>query len=422
MGDKSVRCLGSGLQGNLGTYNGSSVEASGEVKTSSAGGEFTCYIAGPTAQAFCFGRNDHGQLGNNSVGNSVKPVPVLDSENSNAVLSDVKEITTGFAHACALLKSGRAVCWGDNSQGQLGNPGPEESRPHSVLESEKNPKAFPQVHQIVAGGDSTCLIARDDASVFCFGERFGVKRRVNWVPSRIEIAGSLGTLSNARQLGVGRGFGCVLSRSSQVFCWGKNDMNQLGSLLNIGGLTRATLVQVTYPAEAPMSHIEQIAVAENHACAINRDEKTVYCWGDNRYGQLGNTSVRGNPEQVALGSNNLTLKGVKSVAVGPDRTCILSVRDEVYCWGNGANGLLGSDRVLSPYPLRVLDANGEVLSNSVQLTLGQNHSCVLDNTQKLYCFGLNTFGQLGSKMISSSVIYSDQKPRPKSFLTGYLRK
>ena len=123
--------------------------------------------------------------------------------------------------------------------------------------------------------------------------------------------------------------------------------------------------------------------------------------------------MRGNPEQVALGSNNLTLKGVKLLALGPDRTCITSIRDEVYCWGNGANGLLGSDRVLSPYPTRVLDPNGELLGNALQMSVGFNHTCILDGAQKLYCFGLNDFGQLGLRMISSSAISADQKPIQK---------
>jgi alpha-tubulin suppressor-like RCC1 family protein len=261
--------------------------------------------------------------------------------------------------------------------------------------------------------NSTCIIAKDDFSVFCFGDRYGSTRKHNWVPEKIDLAGSIGTLSNVKQIGLGRGFGCALSRSSQVFCWGRNDLNQLGALVSLPGMTKATSVKVTYPQEGPILKVDQLAVGDSHACALHRDEKTVYCWGDNRFGQLGNTSVRGLPEQVALGSNNLTLKGVREVAVGPDRTCIISSRDEVFCWGNGAHGILGSEKVLSPYPVRALDANAEALSGANQIVLGVDHSCIIDTGQKMYCFGINEFGQLGSRFISGVVMSALFKPIDK---------
>lgn len=420
LGDKTIRCVGSGAEGNLGTYNAGPVDSGAEVKQVVTGKEFTCVLSGPESSVHCFGRNDRGQLGNQGFVNSVKLLPVLDSENGNKVLQDVKEITAGEAHACALMKSGRAICWGDNSSGQTGNPNTALFSTHSVWESERNPKPMTGIHSIAAGANSTCIVAHEDYSVSCFGERYAVKRKVNWVPDRVEVANGFGSLSAIKTIGVGRGYGCGLAKNSQVYCWGQNDFNQLGALSNQPGLTKATAVQVTYPTEAPMSHIEDIAIGERHACAINRDEKTVFCWGDNRYGQLGNTSVRGNSEQVALGSNNLTLKGVKSLSVGPDRTCIVSVRDELFCWGNGAHGMLGNDRVSAQYPSRVLDATGEGLANISTVSVGFNHTCVLDEQHKLYCFGLNTAGQLGYQGFSGPAILADHKPLEKiSSLDSY---
>jgi alpha-tubulin suppressor-like RCC1 family protein len=413
LGDKTVRCVGGGTDGSLGTYDAGPAEVVGEIKQVASGKEFTCMVVGANQQAFCFGRNDVGQLGNPSFANSVKAIPVLDAENSNRALIDVKTITVGDAHACALVKSGRVICWGDNSFGQTGSPDPQVTLPHSVLESERNPKPIQGIHEVAAGANSTCLVARDDSTVLCFGERFGYTRKVNWMPEEVEKANAIGALSGIKQIGVGRGFGCGLAKNSEVFCWGRNDFNQLGALSNLIGIPKATAVQVTYPEEGPMTHIEDISVGERHACAINRDEKTVFCWGDNRYGQLGNTSVRGNPEQVALGSNNLTLKGVKSLGVGPDRTCIVSVRDELFCWGNGAHGLLGNDRVLSQYPARVLDATGESFGNAGMISLGFDHSCVIDLSHKLYCFGINNFGQLGFRAFSGNAILADKKPISK---------
>jgi alpha-tubulin suppressor-like RCC1 family protein len=412
LADKTVRCLGPGLKGSLGRFNGAPVPVLKEVKEISLGKGFSCTIAGDKDQLFCFGRNDKGQLGNNRVIASVDPMPVLDAENGNVAIVDVKQVAAGENHACALLKNGRAICWGDNSFGQAGNPSLSIGV-KTIVENDRTMKAFQGIHEIFAGVNSTCFTAKDDFSAYCFGERYGAIKKMNWNPERVDLAGSIGTLGNVKKIGLGRGFGCALSRSSQVYCWGRNDFNQLGALSTLPGTTKALLVQVTYPQEQPLSKIDMLSVGEFHACALHRDEKTVYCWGDNKYGQLGNTSVRGLPEQVALGSNNLTLKGVANLAVGPDRTCIISSREEVFCWGNGANGILGSEKVLSPYPIRALDANGDMLTSAAQISLGFDHACIIDTSQKLYCFGINEFGQLGSRSIAGQVILGDLKPATK---------
>lgn len=404
MGDRTVRCLGSGIRGSLGRFHGAPVNTLKDIKQIALGKGFTCAIVGEKNEVFCFGRNDKGQLGNSSLSASVDPVAVQDRENNNHPLSEVKQITAGENHACAVLKSGRGICWGDNSFGQAGNPSVLGIGSKIIYEGERSLKPFENIHEIVAGANSTCMIAKDTSEVFCFGERYGSTKKLNWAPEVVELAGAIGNLSQIKSIGVGRAFGCALGKSSQVYCWGANDFGQLGALINGPGVTKATQVQVTYPLQTALNKIDEISVGERHGCALHRDEKTVYCWGDNRFGQLGNTSARGLPEQVALGSNNLTLKGVRDLSVGTDRSCIISSRDEVFCWGNGADGILGSEKVLSQYPIRVLDVNGEMLGSVSKIAVGYDHTCVIDNTQKLFCFGLNEFGQLGSKMFAAQVL------------------
>ncbi len=410
MGDRTVRCLGSGARGNLGRFQGLPVNSLKEVKQIAMGRGFSCAIVGEKNEVFCFGRNDRGQLGNLSAAASVDPLPVLDADNGNAQLLDAKQITAGESHACALLKSGKAVCWGDNTFGQIGNPSLQGVGLKTVLDNERSLKPFSGIQEIVAGANSTCVIAKEAREAFCFGERFGSTRKLNWVPEGIEMSGAIGNLSQIKAIGVGRGFACALGKSSQVYCWGINDMGQLGSQTNGAGTTKANLVEVSYPVETALTKIDALAVGDKHACALHRDEKTVYCWGDNRFGQLGNTSIRGLPEQVALGSNNLTLKGVRDLAAGTDRTCIISSRDEVFCWGNGADGILGSEKVISPYPVRVLDVNGELLGGISKIAIGSDHTCAIDLNQKLFCFGLNQFGQLGSRNVAGQVLNRLLKP------------
>lgn len=424
MGDKSVRCLGSTLNGNLGRFYGAPNENLKDVKQVALGKDFTCAIVGENSAVKCFGANNMGQLGNGSEQSSVDPVSVIDVDGNNAPITEAKQITAGDSHACALLKNGRAVCWGDSSFGQSGNPTEAGYQLKTIMENERSPKPFMGIQAIAAGSNSTCVIAKDDQSLFCFGERYGVSKKNNWVPEKVEMAGGLATLSQVKQIGLGAGFGCALTRS-QVYCWGKNEANQLGASINTAGVTKAIPVQVHYPVKAPLSKIEAITVGDKHACALHRDESTVYCWGSNAFGQLGTTSMHGLPEQVAVGNNNLTLKGAKYIAAGRERSCIISRSDELFCWGNGEHGILGSNTLNTPYPTRVIDSNNDMIGSTSAITLGHNHACVIGANKRLYCFGLNHYGQIGSRMIGTStlanvtaldtygdktcVIYGDQK-------------
>jgi len=410
MGDKTTRCLGSGTNGNLGRFYGAPINAFKEVKQVATGRGFTCVISGENSALKCFGINDKGQLGNPGTQTaSIDPLPVLDPENKNLPIVEARQVTAGDYHACAILKNGRAVCWGDNSFGQLGNADQAGVQAKTVMEDERAPKTFAGINNIVAGGNSTCVIAKDDSSLFCFGEKFGSTKKVNWLPEKIEISGGIVTLSQVKQVGLGNGFGCALSRS-QVYCWGNNDVKQLGVPTDTAGTQKAVSVEVHYPIKSVLSKIDAIAVGDKHVCALHRDEGTIYCWGNNTFGQLGSSSTQGLPEQVAADANNYTLKGAKSIAAGKDRTCYISSKDELYCWGNGAHGLLGNDSVASQYPLRVLDSNTDSVGGSAVVSVGYDHACVIGTNQKLFCFGLNQNGQMGTRMIAGTVLIDGKKP------------
>jgi len=342
-----------------------------------------------------------GQLGSDNPSASLNPLPVRDWNNKNVPLIEAKQITAGNHHACALLKNGKAFCWGDNTFGQIGNDTGDDTRVSMVMENEKAPKAFEGIQSIIAGGNSTCLIAKEDQSLFCFGEKYGSKNKINWIPEKIDISGRIETLTEIKQVSLGDGFGCALSRS-QVYCWGKNDHKQLGHSYHEIGTTKASPVEVHYPKKSPLSKIESIAAGDKHACALHREEGTVFCWGDNSFGQLGTNSSHGLPEQVAVSSSNFSVKRVKTIAAGRERNCIISSKDELFCWGNGAFGILGNSLAISNYPERVKDSNNDMLNGSTAVSIGYDHSCVIGTNKKLFCFGLNQYGQLGSRMFGSS--------------------
>src|SRR5690606_34941154 len=90
------------------------------VEQVSAGwGEHTCAVD-VSGMAYCWGKNDRGQLGNGTILSSSTPVILL-------ALSDVAEVAAGGEHSCARLDSGAVYCWGENGKGQLGNDSTTDS-------------------------------------------------------------------------------------------------------------------------------------------------------------------------------------------------------------------------------------------------------------------------------------------------------
>jgi len=138
------------------------------------------------------------------------PVPV-------AGLSDAAEIALGDHHACARRTDGTVACWGDDSEGQLGD-GTGNSSPHLV-----NVANLAGVTQVAVGGNAGCALLAD-GTVACWGR--GALGNGNWIgraaPRPIE------GLSNVSQIVMGYEHACARKRDATVVCWGSNKIGQVG--------------------------------------------------------------------------------------------------------------------------------------------------------------------------------------------------
>jgi len=116
-------------------------------------------------RAYCWGSGSSGQLGNNSTTNSSIPVAV----NTTGVLAGkaIKQISTGFSHTCAVASDNKAYCWGRGDLGQLGNNSTTNSS-IPVAVNTTGVLAGKTIKQISAGTSHTCAIASDD-KVYCWG-------------------------------------------------------------------------------------------------------------------------------------------------------------------------------------------------------------------------------------------------------------
>ena len=185
---------------------------------------------------------------------------------------------------------------------------------------------------------------------------------------------------------------CALTDDETLYCWGDNSFGQLGN----GGTGNES---IPVRATAVPMKVAELSIGANHACG-RPATGGIWCWGDNRYGQLGNgtrTVAQLTPTQVI---SDLVVGGI---AAGDRHTCAggrSATVPAIYCWGAHSHGQLGKAEPelcpdlgvpCSPVPLVAWS------SPSIQigkLRAGANHTCGI-TVSDLYCWGANSFGQLG---------------------------
>jgi len=194
------------------------------VTNVSVGSSYACAVAG--GQAYCWGLDTNGQLGDGGSSYSSTPVAV----NTSGVLNGqtVTAISAGTTHTCAVA-GGKAYCWGQNPYGELGNGTTSDSSvPVAVTASGALNGKF--VTDISAGGNHTCAIA--SGQVYCWGlNSYGQLGNNSVTNSSVPVAVSTsGLLSNKTVSSVSAGTSntCALA-ANQAFCWGGNSLGQLGN-------------------------------------------------------------------------------------------------------------------------------------------------------------------------------------------------
>ncbi len=189
-------------------------------------------------------------------------------------------------------------------------------------------------------------------------------------------------------LTVGSQHTCVTAVTGGIKCWGHNESGQLGN-----NSTKESGVPV---AVVGLSSGMLALAASGDTCAVTTSG-ALSCWGHNESGQLGNGAM--NPSLVPVGVVGLS-SGVTAVAAGGLHTCAVAAGGAVKCWGDNSTGELGTGTTedsLAPVTVKGLS------SGVVAVALGFGHTCALLEGGAVKCWGLNTYGELGSGAMSQPV-------------------
>lgn len=203
-----------------------------------------------------------------------------------------------------------------------------------------------------------------------------------WTPPALQAsAPAIARLSGVVAVAAGRAHTCALTESGGVLCWGDNDQGQLGT---------GDRIERTVPVAVPgLSGVRQIAAGDQHTCAA-LDTGALQCWGDGSAGQLGDGSTADSLAPHAVPG----LNGVLAIAAGRLHTCARTAAGAVWCWGDNLYGQVGNDteaaRWLTPQPVTGLTAHVS------DLAAGGDHSCAVQGSGVVFCWGRNESGQLGN--------------------------
>jgi alpha-tubulin suppressor-like RCC1 family protein len=328
----------------------------------------------------CWGDNRFGQLGTGDLAKRTRPTRV---DVGGVGVSRVYvptgegEIGNDFgANTCVITTDNAYWCWGDNRFGQLGL-GSNESKSAPTQLGVLGTTAA----KAALGAGHNCV---EDAqgALFCwgrnqYGELGDGTHDQQLAPKKIDLPGI-----TIDKLQAGGGFTCARNADGALYCWGDNQLGQLGIGSN-DAQSKPT------PVTALGTRVDRLSTGARHTCAFTRDQK-VYCWGDNRAGQLGvgDTNPRTSPAEVA------GLGAVLQVVTGGHHSCAVTNDGALYCWGDNRTGQLGTgDTNQRLKPERIAP---DTLGNGVSIAYaGAQHTCALLTTGAVYCWGSNEFGQLG---------------------------
>ncbi len=318
--DGDTYCWGLNELGQLGdgttTNRTTPVPVSGGLVFASVDASYshTCGVTS-AGSAYCWGANWSGQLGDGTTTERHTPVAV------SGGLS-FASVTSGGSTTCGLTSGGSAYCWGANDWGQLGIGSSDEDA-HPSPEAVSGGLSFATV---IAGGTSTCGVT-GAGSAYCWG-------RNNW--------GQLGdgtTTDRLAPVAVSGGLvfavvapgphTCGVTTGGNVYCWGWNEWGQLGD-----GTTSNRTTPV--PVSGGLSFASVIA-GNRHTCGATTGG-SAYCWGANDNGQLGDGELYDFITIPVAVSGGLSFA---SLTAGGGHTCGLTTAGSVYCWGWNLWGQLG---------------------------------------------------------------------------------
>ncbi len=325
------------------------------------------------------------------------------------------DVSTGNGVTCSVKMTGQAFCWGDNYTGMLGAGVyslPEQCTPFGTTATHPcstKPLLVTGGHSFSAisvGGDHVCAIQTGTGAAFCWGSanqgQLGISTRTPFLTSPTAVGPpQSGAPLTFASISAGGSSTCGITTNALEFCWGagfgSTPVQPAGAVGTFKSVSVATASSCALDAtgnscngaNSPYVFLGPATTA-SHFCQIASSAITE-CWGTNTYGQLG----IGNATQTNKVTRVQGPVAFQSVSTGAFHTCALSGA-AAFCWGGNQYYELGTGSTALSASSPVAVAVPSSHPQDVKIAAGGGHTCALDNTGGVWCWGLNDVGQVGA--------------------------
>jgi alpha-tubulin suppressor-like RCC1 family protein len=344
-------------------------------------------LALPIDNAWAWGYNIYGRLGDNSTTPRSSPVSVVGG------ITDWVQISAGSSHTVALRANGTAWGWGRNNLGQLGtNNTTSRSSPVSVV------GGYTDWVQISAGDYFTVAI-RANGTAWAWGRNNYGQLGDNSTTSKSSPVSVVGGYTDWVQISAGANHTAAIRANGTAWAWGSNGSGRLGDNSTTSKSSPVSVV-------GGITDWIQISAGIFKTAAL-RANGTAWGWGYNGYGQLGDNSTtsRRSPVSVVGGYTDW----VQIDACGNFHTVALRANGTAWAWGRNERGQLGDNTTTSRRsPASVVGG----FTDWVQISAGTYHTAAIRANGTAWGWGRNDLGRLGDNSTTS-------KSSPVSVVGGF---
>ena len=330
-------------------------------------------LVASACDAYAWGGNDTGALGNGTTDASAAPVAASSTDTWST-------LQAGAYHSCGIATDLALWCWGSNGNGRLGD-GTTTARLTPVRIGTANDWTA-----IAPGTRHTCGVRSGE--LWCWGQGTAGQLGTGGTSGSLTPV-RVGTASDWTAVTAGARSSCGLRSGGALWCWGLNDDGQLGVGDTTNRLTPTSVAGTWSQVEAGAAHTCGVSTAQD-----------LYCWGDDEYQQLGDGGTPGTvgvdqttPVEIGQGQdwNVASAGGRLSCAVGDDA----AEGRNLACWGgeaqrdSGCTGPHGSNAPTTPCDV---DASND---DYWHVAAGWRHGCAIRTGGIMRCWGDNEWGQVG---------------------------
>jgi alpha-tubulin suppressor-like RCC1 family protein len=321
-----------------------------------------------TGGLWCWGGNDYGQVGDGTFNTELLPIRIGSASNWNAV-------DAGNSHTCG-IRAGSLYCWGAGADYRTGLGSIEDTTVPTQVGTDAD------WSKVSAGYRASCGI-RAPGTLWCWGAN---TQGQLGTPSYRTAPGAAPTVSDVAQVSTGHGASCAVKTTGTLWCWGSNATGLLSDGTYLDSQVPVQIgIATNWSSVTVGGQMDDFGVPSSFACAI-RTTGTLWCWGDDTFGQLGinSTSPVDTPTQVGA------LTTWTAVSAGAATVCGIA-GGTLTCWGAGGSGQIGNNDVLNKLVPTAVSGGGTWTSVSV----GDQQVCAVKSDASLWCWGANNVGQLG---------------------------